>query len=141
MIKSPKLYFNDTGLACYLLGIENKLQLSRDPLRGHLFENLVYLELKKFRSNQGLDSQLFFYRDQQKNEIDFIFKRGHELVPIEVKSSQTFHPEFLNKIKFFYALAQERVKGSFLIYAGEARQQIQKTHLLNFKNIDAVFSS
>ena len=77
VIKSPKLYFNDVGLASYLLGIQNVVQLSRDPLRGHLFENAIILELRKHRLNQGLDPSLFFYRDIQKNEeVDIIYKKG-----------------------------------------------------------------
>lgn len=133
-IKSPKLYFNDVGLACYLLGIQNEGQLSRDPLRGNLFENAIYLELKKHRMNQGLDSQLFYYRDQQKNEIDFIFKKGHILVPIEIKSSRTFHPQFLDTIKFFQNLAQERVEQGFVIYGGDREQPIENIQLLSYKH-------
>ena len=140
MIKSPKLYFNDIGLACYLLGIETEMQLNRDPLRGHLFENMVYLELKKYRVNQGLDPQLYYYRDQQKNEIDFVFKRGHELIPIEVKSAETFHTEFLDKIQFFYSLAKDRVPCSYLVYAGYTEQKVKNTSLINYKHISHVFS-
>lgn len=59
VIKSPKLYFNDVGLASYLLGIHNEVQISRDPLRGHLFENAILLELKKYQLNQGYDPSFF----------------------------------------------------------------------------------
>lgn len=134
VIKSPKLYFHDVGLAVYLLGIETELQLSRDPLRGNLFENGVLLELKKYRLNRGLDPSLFYYRDMQKNEIDIIYKKGHELVPIEVKSSKTYHSEFIEKLKFFQSIAKERAPKAFLIYAGEAEQRIHETHVLNFKH-------
>lgn len=140
MIKSPKLYFNDLGLACYLLGIETEMQLQRDPLRGHLFENMVYLELKKYRVNQGLDPQLYYYRDQKKNEIDFLFKRGNELIPIEVKSAETFHTEFLNKIQFFHGLVKDRVPSSYLVYAGDVEQKVNNTYLINYKHISHVFA-
>lgn len=140
MIKSPKLYFNDLGLACYLLGIETEVQLSRDPLRGHLFENMIYLELKKHRINRGLDPQLYYYRDQQKNEIDFLFKKGNELITIEVKSAETFHNEFLNKINFFANLVKDRVSSSYLIYAGHLEQKVKNTHLINFKHVSRVFN-
>jgi predicted AAA+ superfamily ATPase len=133
-IKSPKLYFNDVGLACYLLGIQNEGQLSRDPLRGNLFENAIYLELKKHRMNKGLDSQLFYYRDQQKNEVDFIFKKGHVLVPIEIKSSRTFHPQFLDAIKFFQNLAGERAEQGFVIYGGDLEQPLENIRLLSYKH-------
>lgn len=134
IIKSPKLFFNDVGLATYLLGIENETQLNRDPLRGNLFENAIILELKKSRLNSGLDPSLFYYRDIQKNEVDVIFKKGHELVPIEIKSSKTFHPEFIQKLEHFQTIAKNRATKSYLIYAGESEQNVKGTKLLNFKH-------
>ncbi len=134
IIKSPKLYFNDVGLAAYLLGIETEVQVSRDPLRGNLFENAVILELKKYRLNQGRDPSLFYYRDMQKNEVDVIYKKGHELVPIEIKSSQTYHPQFTEKLRYFQSIVGGRAPEAFLIYAGEAEQRIHATRLLNFKH-------
>jgi hypothetical protein len=132
MIKSPKIYFTDVGLAAYLLGIENLTQLSRDPLRGHLFENLVYLELLKYRLNLGLDSRLYFFRDTAGHEIDFIFQKGHQLIPIEVKASQTFNKEFIKNLVYFQKLDPERFTSGFIIYAGSQEQQINKFHLLNY---------
>lgn len=134
VIKSPKLYFNDVGLAAYLLGIQNEIQLSRDPLRGNLFENAIILELKKYRLNRGLDPYLFYYRDIQKNEIDIIYKKGHDLVPIEIKSSKTFHSEFTEKLSYFQSIVKERAPQSFLIYAGDVEQRIQTIYVLNFKH-------
>jgi len=139
LIKSPKIYFNDVGFACYLLGIENQSQLNRDPLRGNLFENAVYLELKKYRMNLGKDPQLYFYRDQKKNEIDFIFKKASQLIPVEVKSSQTFHTEFLEKILFFQSIVKERAPVGYVIYSGDMEQKIQQIHVLNYKNSKEVF--
>ncbi|MBF8262817.1 MAG: hypothetical protein HW387_482 [Parachlamydiales bacterium] len=134
VIKSPKLYFNDVGLATYLLGIQNEVQLSRDPLRGNLFENAILLELKKHQLNLGLDPSLFYYRDVQQNEIDLIYKKGHDLIPIEIKSSKTFHPEFTKKLQYFQSLAKERAPVAFLIYAGDAEQRIRTTRVLNFRH-------
>ena len=134
VVKSPKLYFNDVGLAAYLLGIQNETQLSRDPLRGHLFENAMLLELKKYRLNRGLDPSLFYYRDILKNEVDLIYKKGHDLVPIEIKSSKTFHSDFIKKLVLFQSIAKNRAPKAFLIYAGETEQRIQTTHILNFQH-------
>ncbi len=134
MIKSPKLYFIDTGLAAYLLGIENEVQMSRDPLRGYLFENLVLLELMKTRLNQGLDPQLYYYRDVQKKEVDIIYKYGNELIPIEIKSSKTFNSEFLETIYHFQSLTKERSPKGYLIYGGEQEQLIHSVQLLNYKH-------
>ncbi len=132
IIKSPKLYFHDVGLAVYLLGIQNEMQLSRDPLRGHIFENAILLELKKYRLNLGLDPNLFYYRDIQKNEIDVIYKNGNKLVPIEIKSSKTYNSEFIDRLCYFQSIVKERAPEAFLIYAGEAEQRIQAIRLLNY---------
>lgn len=134
MIKSPKLYFTDTGLAAYLLGIENEVQMSRDPLRGHLVENLVLLELLKTRLNQGLDPELYYYRDVQKNEVDVIWKKGHELIPIEIKSSKTFHSDFLKNLQFFQNLVGERAPRGYLVYAGDQQQKIHASQVLNYRH-------
>jgi predicted AAA+ superfamily ATPase len=138
IIKTPKLYFNDVGLAAYLLGIQNETQMNRDPLRGNLFENAVLLELKKHQFNQGLDPSFFYYRDLQKNEVDIIYKKGHELIPIEIKSSKTYHQDFIKKLLYFHSLTPERVQKSFLIYAGDLEQSIQMTQVLNFKHATQV---
>lgn len=132
VIKSPKLYFTDVGFASYLLGIENEVQMSRDPLRGHLFENLILLELVKSRLNQGLEPHLYYWRDVQKNEVDVIFKDGQRLVPIEIKSSKTYHPDFLKKLHFFQKLAPERAPKGYLIYAGDQEQTLHSIELLNY---------
>jgi uncharacterized protein len=134
IIKSPKLFFTDVGLASYLLGIGNETQMSRDPLRGHLMENLVVLELLKARYNIGLDSNLYYYRDTKKKEIDVIYKRGHELIPIEIKSSQTYHPDFAKELHFFMDLVGDRSPEGYIIYAGGREQKIGKTELLHYKN-------
>lgn len=134
IIKAPKLYFTDVGLASYLLGIENLTQLSRDPLRGNLVENLVFLELIKSRINLGLDPQLYYFRDAQGHEVDFIFQSGRELVPIEVKSSKTFNKEFLKNLYFFKNLAGERCPKGFLIYSGDHEQKIETFDVLNYRH-------
>lgn len=141
IIKSPKLYFTDTGLAAYLLGIENENQMSRDPLRGHLVENLVLLELMKGRLNQGLDPQLYYYRDVQKNEIDVIFKRGNDLIPIEIKSSKTYNSEFLKSLHFFQNLVTPRAPNGYLIYAGDQEQKIHSIDLINYKRATEILKN
>jgi hypothetical protein len=134
LTKSPKIYFIDVGFAAYLLGIENKNQLSRDPLRGYLFENLIVLELFKFRYNLGKDPQLYFYRDVRQHEVDVIFKQGNFLTPIEIKSSLTFNSDFLKNLKFFQELVKEKSTKGFLIYAGDQEQTIHSIELINYLN-------
>ncbi|MCC5832570.1 MAG: ATP-binding protein [Chlamydiales bacterium] len=134
IIKSPKLYFCDVGLAAYLLGIETLSQIERDPLRGNLVENLIILELIKTRWNQGLDHRLFFYRDSHKNEVDVLFQRGHELVPIEIKSAKTFNRSFLNGLISFKKLVGDRCQNPTLIYSGLDELKVKDIQLLHFSH-------
>ncbi|MBS0622204.1 MAG: ATP-binding protein [Verrucomicrobia bacterium] len=132
VVKAPKLYFTDVGLASYLLGIENSAQMARDPLRGNLVENLVVLELMKGRLNKGLDPQLYYFRDAHGHEVDLLFQTGHQLVPIEIKAAKTFHSAFLKNLEFFHKLTEERCNRGFLIYGGVQEQAIGPFHLLNY---------
>lgn len=93
------MYFTDTGIACYLLDIENPQQLSRDKMRGPLFENFIVMEALKYRFNQGKSSNAYFYRDSNQNEIDLVLKHGNELIGIEIKSSMTYHKSFENTLR------------------------------------------
>lgn len=139
LVKTPKFYFTDTGLACYLLGIETVAQLERDPLRGQLFENLVVMELVKYRLNQGLDPQLYFYRDSQGNEVDVIFKSASELIPVEIKMSETFHTHFLKGLQLFQKLFPMQTKHAYLLYNGDFEQAIDDISILNYRNYEAIF--
>jgi len=135
LIKSPKLYFYDVGLATYLLGIENPNQLSRDPLWGALFENMVLMDLVKARYNKALDHQLYFFRDSHQNEIDIVFKHGASLIPIEIKSARTFTPDFLKGLEYFQNLFPGRIEKGFLVYNGKIEQEVRGFELINFHKI------
>ena len=132
LVKSPKLYFIDVGLACYLLRIEALDQLAVHPLRGALVENLVVLELVKSRYNQGSDPNIYFYRDNQQHEVDIIYQQGHQLIPIEVKSSMTFHKQFFKNLDYFATLFPKQVQNSYVIYAGSYEQKILNHQLINY---------
>jgi uncharacterized protein len=132
LIKSPKLYFYDTGLASYLMGIENAEQMSRDPLRGAIFENMVVMEIIKQRYNAGRDPSLFFFRDSHHMEVDLILRSGQKLIPVEIKSSRTFHPDFLKGLTYFEKLFKERVSDSWLIYDGEL-EQVGPKRIMNYR--------
>jgi len=136
--KSPKLYFTDVGLATYCLGIQNQAQVARDPLRGNLAENFVISEFIKQRMNQGLEPHCYFYRDSNGHEVDLLIKHANELIPVEIKSSKTFHPEFLKGLYYFKEIAGERCNKGFLIYAGEREQQIQDFFVKQFKHINEI---
>ncbi|MGB4205970.1 MAG: ATP-binding protein [Bacteroidales bacterium] len=134
-IKSPKIYFYDVGLLSYLLGIENTNQLNRDPLRGAIFENMVVVEFMKMRFNKGLDSNLFFYRDSNHSEVDIVRRLGHQLQPVEVKSSATFHPDFLKQFTYFKKTFPDRAVNPLLIYDGDFEQVVRDVNLVNFRNL------
>lgn len=123
LVKAPKLYFYDVGLASYLLGLEDVKQVSRDPLRGNLFENLVVLEALKFRYNQGKRDNLFFYRDSNGNEVDLIAEQGRRLLAIEIKAGATINPDYFKGLRHFRkAIGIEWTVAAGVVYGGDDSQ-------------------
>lgn len=141
VIKSPKIYFIDTGLACHLLGIDSVTQLKKDVLYGNLFENFIVLECMKARYNQALDPKLYFYRDVSGREIDLLYQKGSQLLPIEIKSSQTFSPSYLESLKYFHKQAQNRALGGALVYSGDKTQKVGDFHLFRGEDCVELMSS
>lgn len=139
IIKSPKYYFVDTGLLCYLLNIEDAQTLRRDPLIGNIFENFVVMEAMKSRLNKGKDSNLFFFRDSHKNEVDLLYKKGRALVPIEIKSAETYHPEFAKGIEYFQKTVPLSTKGC-VVYSGNLCPDHERFSVIHFKDIHTLFS-
>ena len=138
LIKSPKLYFYDVGLAAYLLGIETVTQMERDPLRGNLFENMVIAELVKKRFNRGLDHNLFFYRDSNGNEVDILFKQANLFFPAEVKAASTFNRDFLRSLLHVRKQRVPLGNDSYIIYSGIQEMKVEGVQLLNFKKCGKV---
>lgn len=138
LIKSPKLYFTDVGLVSYLLGIESLTQLSRDPLRGSLFENLVLMDLIKQRLNKGREPHFYYYRDSQQQEIDILYQHGHQLIPIEVKAAETYHSQFSKTLSYFSALTKNRCENAFVVYAGKHEQKVGDVQVVNYLNMGEI---
>jgi predicted AAA+ superfamily ATPase len=136
LTKTSKLYFTDTGLACYLLGIETSQQLSRDKKRGDLFENFIVAEALKERYNKGKESNLSFYRDSHQNEVDLLLKYGDRFDAIEIKSAQTFHPEFEKGLKAIEKVFGPRLQHKTVVYAGSFENTSGEIQLLNYKNLN-----
>lgn len=133
LVKTPKLYFYDVGLASFLLGIRNPAQLRNHPLRGALFENMVVQEWIKRNYNAGTFNQFYFYRDQSGNEVDLIVDEGNRLKLIEIKSSQTptsaffkGHDYFLKTIKTHFHVEK------LVIYAGQDVQTRSEGKIVPF---------
>ena len=120
IIKSPKLYFYDTGLACALLGINSSSQLSIHSSRGALFENYIINEFIKTRFNKGLRSNLFHWRDVSGHEIDVVADHGAFSIGVELKAGMTIIPEFFKGLKFWQSLT--KYDKCYLIYGGEETQ-------------------
>lgn len=136
--KSPKYYFMDTGLLCYLLGIEKPEHVTRDPLVGQLFENLIVLEALKARYNEGQIPNLYFYRDSHGNEIDLLYASGRELVGIEIKSASTFASHF-KKMLLRFSEKQQTFKSSYVVYNGEQRKFSDGIEAVNFRETYSIF--
>ena len=136
--KSPKIYFTDVGLASYLLGIESPAQASRDPLIGNLFENMVVIEALKSRLNAGREPELYFYRDNRGDEVDLLFRRNRQLIPIEIKSAMTFNMEFVKGITRFRKIAPTAQKG-FIVYAGDLTPDLPDARVLRFNELKGIF--
>ena len=123
LTKSPKLYFYDTGLASWLLGIQNKEQVMTHSLRGALFETWVIAELVKGRFNRGLRSNLFFWRDSTGNEVDVLVEQGELLVPIEIKAGRTITADYFTALRKWMALAGRISGAPRVVYGGSNSQQ------------------
>ena len=141
LVKSPKLYFYDVGLASYLINIENEKQISRDPLRGHLFENMVVADALKNRFNQGRKSNLYFYRDSKGNEVDLLIHNGPDLFPIEIKSGMTITKDYFKGLNHFTKLFEAHIPhGSGLVYGGNEIQQRSDVTIVPINRLSALFS-
>lgn len=119
LTKMSKIYFYDTGLLCYLLGIEKHTQLERHPLKGAIFENLAIVELLKRRCNKALDPNLYFLREQSGMEVDAIVMTPEGLELYEIKSGKTFRQEYAGNMKTI-AAALHNIKSTTVIYDGES---------------------
>ena len=120
VVKMPKLYFYDTGLAAALLGIQSESQLDTHPVKGSLFENMIVVEMLKSRFNLGLSDNIFFWRDNVGNEIDMLVDDAGKLVPIEIKAGKTINSDYFKGITFWNKLTGS--KGGQIIYAGNEKQ-------------------
>ena len=139
LIKSPKIYFCDTGLACYLLDIESPAQLAHDKMRGHLFENMIVMEALKARLNRGKEPNLFFFRDSNGNEIDLITRANGKVNGFEIKSAMTFSTDFKKTISKMDMYINEPIEERGIIYAGTFENSAGEIKLVNYKNLAGMF--
>jgi predicted AAA+ superfamily ATPase len=120
LVKSPKLYFLDSGLLCYLLRVRSPDDLRMHSSRGAVFESWVVSEAMKNFLNRGLEPDLYFWRDSTGHEVDLIVEQGGELIPVEVKSGQTFVQDFLDSLRFWRTLGANADSPAALVYGGSS---------------------
>jgi hypothetical protein len=122
VVKSPKLYFYDTGLACNLLGIRSPQEVVSHYLRGNLFENLVIVDLMKSSYAHESVRHYYYWRDSNGHEIDLLTEQAGRIHALEIESSETMNTSLLKGLRFFEGLTSEPLASSTLVYAGKERQ-------------------
>lgn len=136
LVKRPKLYFTDPGLACYMLDIESPAQLAKDKMRGNIFENHIVMEAVKHRMNKGMEGGVYFYRDSNGNEVDLLVKEEGELKAFEIKSSMTYVPEFGNTLKKLPGWLTTPVARKAIIYNGDFENTAGDIEIINYRHLN-----
>lgn len=136
LVKTPKLYFYDTGLASWLLGIQTPDQISIHPMRGALFESLIITEILKDRFNHGLPSNLFFWRDNLGTEIDMLIEHGEELIAVEIKSGQTVNKDYFLSLQKWMKYSGSSPEQRYIIYGGNENFVRSGVNVLAWKSVN-----
>lgn len=137
LIKSPKLYFVDVGLAAFLLDIQDESHLKNHPLRGALFETFVVTEMLKERFNHVQTNNMYYFRDNVGNEIDVLMDKGSEVIPVEIKSGQTVADEFFKGLNYYQKL-NPSAKQSWLVYGGDKFYEEGGHHVCPYDRISVL---
>ena len=138
LVKSPKLYMYDVGLAAFLLGIEHPKQIPTHPLKGALFENLVIMESLKHRYHRGKGNNLFFYRDSTGLEVDMLYQSATDISAVEIKASQTLSSSSFANLEKLKDLIPQQISNLALVYAGREsyqRREVQVTSVTGLGKI------
>ena len=135
LVKSPKLYFTDPGLACFLLDIESPKQLSRDKMRGNIFENFVVMEAVKHRMNAGKEGGVYFYRDSNMNEVDLLVKEEGMIKAFEIKSSMTYTKDFEKTLRKLPEWIKTPVERKVVVYDGEFENTAGEVEIVNYRSL------
>lgn len=138
LTKTPKLYFHDTGLACYLLGIGAEQQLATDRMRGHLFENMVIADIVKRFSNEGRVPELMFYRDSNGNEVDLLVAKGQAIEAYEIKSSATYNSSFESVFGKLTPALDARLTRRAVVYGGRQERRDAPIEVLRYTSLLSV---
>jgi hypothetical protein len=138
LVKSPKLYFYDTGVACSLLGLRDENQVSLHYMKGSLFENLIINEFIKRNFNRGENRQPYFWQDNHGKEIDCLMVDGERVTPVEVKSGKTISTSYFDNLKYWRSLAALPEETGYVVYGGEQSMQTSAGALISWRNLDRI---
>ncbi len=142
LIKSPKLYFYDTGVACSLLGLRTAGQVETHYLWGSLFENLVVTEILKHYDAQGQVAPLYFWQDKTGREVDLLLETpGGELLALEVKAGYTLSPDYFRQLSYWRQLSGTAAERAFVVYAGEQQRTTEQGTYLPLKDLASILTS
>ncbi|MDX2248741.1 MAG: ATP-binding protein [Bacteroidia bacterium] len=138
IIKTPKIYFWDTGLACSLLGIQTEEELLNHYARGALFENFIIVEMIKKFYNKGIRPNVYFWRDHSGHEIDLLFDIGGKLYPMEIKSGQVLQKGFFSGLNHFVEISGAEPRNACLIYGGDQNLDADSARVRSWNNLPEV---
>ena len=138
LVKSPKLYFIDSGLLCRLLGIKDSEQLFLHPNRGNIFESFVVSEMIKTRLNKGESPDLYFWRDNTGTEIDVVYEDGPVIKSVEIKSGKTFNNDFISGLETWIRYSGEEPEKSTLVYTGDIKLKVKGMSVIKWDDIDGI---
>lgn len=136
LVKTPKLYFHDTGLLCYLLGLRDRNALSLSPFRGHIFETLIMGEIVKHFMNRGDRPAISFWRDKTGNEIDCMIDFNNSIVPVEIKSGATILPDYFSGLAYWKKISGSHSKG-YVVYGGDTGQKRSDAEVVPWMDMDS----
>ncbi|MEW6406744.1 MAG: DUF4143 domain-containing protein, partial [Chloroflexota bacterium] len=140
LVKMPKLYFYDSGLACSLLGIQSSEQLNSHYLRGELFENFALSEYLKHKANTQSNAEFFFWRDQAGREVDLLVEQGLSVTAIEFKAGKTIADDYTKNLVYLQTLFAD-AKASLkpqVIYGGDLAQTRSNIPIRSWKELPAL---
>lgn len=138
LTKAPKLYFYDTGLAAYLLGIEKPAQCARDPLRGSLFENFIVIEILKRFWNDGKNAPLYYFRDNVGNEIDLLIEKARKVIGVEIKAGETINCDWFKGLMYLEKVMGDNILTRHLVYGGSASELRGGIRAVSYRRLSEV---
>lgn len=138
LVKSPKLYFYDTGVACSLLGIRESEQINLHYMKGSLFENLIINEFIKHNYNRGEIRHPYFWQDNHGREVDCLLENGNRVIPVEIKAGKTISTSYFDNLKAWRSLAALPEDQGYVVYGGEQSLQTSAGTIISWRHLDRI---